>query len=168
MIAVSEQNPGNLAQDYPSDRAIFDVLLDFFAKDGWVYREIEHRRVVALGVEGKNGRFDFYAIAREEEKQLAIYSVCPVKVPDYKRYNMATFIAMVNYGTIIGNFELNFQDGEVRYKTSIDVEGDRLTPALVKHLIYTSVTTMDDYLPGILSVIYGNISPEEAFHRTQY
>ena len=168
MFTVSEQTVDLTDRDYPWDRSIFDVLIDFLNLDGWVYKEIEHRRVLALGVEGKNGRFDCYAIAREEEHQLAVYSVCPVKVPDYKRYNMAAFIALVNYGTIVGNFELNFQDGEIRYKTSLDVEGDRLTPALVKHLIYTSVSTMDDYLPGILSLIYGNISPEDAFHRTQF
>ncbi|WRH65506.1 MAG: YbjN domain-containing protein [Planktothrix sp. GU0601_MAG3] len=81
---------------------------------------------------------------------------------------MATFITLLNYGTVVGNFEMNFQDGELRYKTSLDAEDAALNPALIKHLIYTSVSTMDDYLPGILSVIYGNISPEEAFQRTQY
>jgi len=168
MFTVSEQNPELISQEYPSDRAVFDVLIDFMTLDGWVYREIEHRRVLALGVEGKNGRFDCYTIVREEERQIAVYSVCPVKDPDYKRYNMSTFITLLNYGTVVGNFEMNFQDGEVRYKTSLDAENAALNPALIKQLIYTSVTTMDDYLPGSLSVIYGNTSPEEAFQRTQY
>ena len=173
MFTVSEQNPEVqnpelMSQEYPSDRAVFDVLIDFMNLDGWVYREIEHRRVLALGVEGKNGRFDCYTVVREAERQIAVYSICPVKVPDYKRYNMAAFITMLNYGTVVGNFELNLHDGEVRYKTSLDAEDAALTPAFIKHLIYTSITTMDDYLPGILSVIYGNISPEEAFQRTQY
>ena len=74
---------------------------------------------------------------------------------------------MLNYGVVIGNFEMNFYDGEIRYKTSIDVEGDRLTPALVKHLIYTNVATMDKYLPGIMSMIYGNLSAEEAISRIE-
>ncbi|WRH65507.1 MAG: hypothetical protein RSE13_16805 [Planktothrix sp. GU0601_MAG3] len=77
---MSEQNPELLSQEYPSDRAVFDVLIDFMTLDGWVYREIEHRRVLALGVEGKNGRFDCYTIVREEERQIAVYSICPVKV----------------------------------------------------------------------------------------
>jgi hypothetical protein len=47
-------------------------------------------------------------------------------------------------------------------KTSIDVEGDRLSAALIKQVVYTNVTMMDEYLPGILSVIYGNVSPAEA------
>ncbi len=63
---------------------------------------------------------------------------------------------------IVGNFELDFTDGEISYKTSIDVEGDRLSFALIQRVVYANVTMMDEYLPGMMSVIYGNVSPEEA------
>ncbi|MBS0016100.1 MAG: YbjN domain-containing protein [Arthrospira sp. SH-MAG29] len=166
-MVVSEQN--QQASTSTDDRffnlPLFDILIEFFNEDGWVYKEIEHRRVVALGIEGKNGRFDCYTIAREEEKQITVYSIFPVKVPDYKRQNISNFVTRANYGMVIGNFEMNFYDGEIRYKTSLDVAGDRLTPALIKHLIYTNVSTMDKFLPGIMSIIYGNISPEEAISR---
>ena len=54
---------------------------------------------------------------------------------------IAQFLTPANYGTLIGNFELDFKDGEIRYKTSIDVEGDRLTPALIKRLVYSTLAT---------------------------
>ena len=166
MIA-SEQNPQTVTKENIPDRPLFEVLLEFFDEDGWVFKEIEHRRVLALGIEGNNGRFDCYMIAREEQKQLSVYSVFPVKVPEYKRYNVAAFITMINYGIIIGNFEMNFYDGEIRYKTSLDVEGTQLSSTLVKHLVYSNVTTMDKYLPGIMSVIFGNLSPEEVISRIE-
>ncbi|MEL7034178.1 MAG: YbjN domain-containing protein [Cyanobacteria bacterium J06592_8] len=166
MIA-SEQSPGTVTSENYFDMSLFDVLLKFFDEDGWVFKEIEHRRVVALGIEGNKGRFDCYLIAREEEKQLSVYSVFPVKVPGEKRYSVAALITMINYGIIVGNFEMNFYDGEIRYKTSIDVEGDRLSPTLVKHLVYANVTTMDKYLPGIMSIIFGNMSAEEAISRIE-
>lgn len=55
-----------------------------------------------------------------------------------------------------------FNDGEVRYRTSIDVEGDRLFHALIKHLVYTNVTMMDEYLPAIKAVIEAGVLPETA------
>ncbi|MDY7022996.1 MAG: YbjN domain-containing protein, partial [Cyanobacteriota bacterium] len=73
MIA-SEQSPGTVTSENYFDMPLFDVLLKFFDEDGWVFKEIEHRRVVALGIEGNQGRFDCYLIAREEEKQLSVYS----------------------------------------------------------------------------------------------
>lgn len=65
---------------------------------------------------------------------------------------------------IIGNFELNFDDGEIRYKTSIDVKNNFLNSETIKQLVYTNVRMMDQYLPGITSVISGKMSPEEAIH----
>ncbi len=75
---------------------------------------------------------------------------------------MAEFLTRANYGLVIGNFEMDFGDGEVRYKTSIDVEGDRLTSALIKQMVYINVLMMDRYLPGIMKVAFGNADPARA------
>ena len=77
------------------------------------------------------------------------------------------FLTRANYGLLIGNFEMDYNDGEVRYKTSIDVEGDRLSKALVKRLVYDNLAVMDRYLPGVLSVIYGGASPTEAIAQVE-
>jgi hypothetical protein len=42
------------------------------------------------------------------------------------------------------------------------VEGSNLTFDLIKQLVYTNVTMMDEYLPGILSVIEGDVEPKDA------
>ena len=75
---------------------------------------------------------------------------------------MAEFITRANYGMIVGNFELDFSDGEVRYKTSVDVEGSEVTHALVKGLVYANVLTMDRYLKGIMAVAFGGVDAESA------
>jgi hypothetical protein len=49
---------------------------------------------------------------------------------------VAEFLTRANSGMVIGNFELDFADGEIRYKTSIDVEGDKLSYAIIKRLVY--------------------------------
>ncbi|MDZ7951652.1 hypothetical protein [Nostoc sp. DedQUE09] len=55
----------------------------------------------------------------------------------------------------------------MKYKTSINIEGDRLSFALIQRVVYANVTMMDEYLPGIMSVIYGNVSPEEAIAKIE-
>ncbi|MEO3706216.1 hypothetical protein [Trichormus azollae] len=64
---------------------------------------------------------------------------------------------------IIGNFELYFNDAEIGYKTSIDTEGDRLSFALIKQVVYANVTMMDQYLPGIMAVIKSDVSLVDVF-----
>ena len=141
---------------------ILDTVVIFFRQDDWPFIQLEGRPILQTATQGENGQWTCFAQAREEQAQFVFYSVCPVNAPEVKRLAVAEFLTWANYGMIIGNFEMDFNDGEVRYKTSIDVEGDRLSPALVKQLAYANVLTMDRYLPGIMAVIYGDVPPAEA------
>ena len=72
------------------------------------------------------------------------------------------FITRANEGLRIGNFEMDLGDGEVRYKSGLDFEGATLTPELIRNVMYVAVQTLDYYLPGLMSVIYGGKPAEEA------
>ncbi|TAF03410.1 MAG: YbjN domain-containing protein [Nostocales cyanobacterium] len=141
---------------------IFEEMINFFKNDDWPFVQLSGQPALQISFQGKNGKWNCYARARVEQQQFVFYSICPVNAPEEKRLAVAEFITRANSGMMIGNFELDFNDGEISYKTSIDVEGDRISNALIKRLVYANVMMMDEYLPGILSVIYGNVSPKEA------
>ncbi len=146
---------------------ILDTAIGFFQQDEWTFTQLEDQPILRLGFQGESGQWTCYAQAREEQAQFLFYSLCPVKAPEDRRMAVAELLTRANYGMFIGNFELDFSDGEIRYKTSIDVEGGQLTPALVRPLVYASVLMMDRYLPGIMSVIYGGVSPAEAVAKAE-
>ncbi|MBD2534950.1 YbjN domain-containing protein [Nostoc flagelliforme FACHB-838] len=141
---------------------IFEEVVNFFKADGWPFIQLVEQPALQIAFQGENGQWTCYARVRTEQQQFVFYSISPVNAPEDKRLAIAEFLTRANSGMIIGNFELDFADGEISYKTSIDVEGDRLSSALIQRVVYANVTMMDEYLPGILSVIYGNLSPEEA------
>jgi hypothetical protein len=141
---------------------IFEEMVNFFKEDDWPFYEVEGKSILQMAFQGENGKWTCYAKAREEQEQFVFYSICPVNTPENKRLAVAEFLTRANSGMIIGNFELDFVDGEIRYKTSIDVDGDTLTSALIKRLVYANVMMMDAYLPGIMSVIYGDVEPKDA------
>lgn len=142
--------------------AIMDALIKFFTEDEWPFEQIEGKPFLRTGFRGRNGSWNCFAQAREDQYRFIFYSIYPGNVPEHKRPAMAEFLTRANYGLIIGNFEMDYSDGEIRYKTSIDVEGDELTSALIKQLVYANVMTMDRYLPGIRKVIETDISPRDA------
>ena len=142
-------------------------MLAFFKEDEWPYTQIEDHPMLRMNFKGDNGRWFCIAQAREEQQEFVFYSVCEVNAPENKRPVVAEFLTRANYGLYIGNFEMDYRDGEICFKTSIDVEGDRLTAALIKSLVYANVTLMDRYLPGIMSVIYADMPAEEAIHRIE-
>ncbi|MBC5796871.1 YbjN domain-containing protein [Sphaerospermopsis sp. LEGE 00249] len=141
---------------------IFEEMINFFTADDWPFVQLSGQPALQISFQGENGKWNCYARARDEQQQFIFYSICPVNAPEEKRLAVAEFITRANSGMMIGNFELDFSDGEISYKTSIDVEGDRISSALIKRLVYANVMMMDEYLPGILSVIYGNVSPVDA------
>jgi hypothetical protein len=149
-------------QEATSSRQIFEEMVNFFTEDDWPYTKIQGEPVLIADFQGENGKWTCYTKARVEQEQFVFYSICPINAPDSKRLAVAEFLTRANSGMIIGNFELDFADGEIRYKTSIDAKGDLLSFELIKQLVYANVTMMDEYLPGIMSVIDGDVLPVDA------
>ena len=146
---------------------LLDTVTAFLKQDGWPYEQVENDTVVRVLFQGDHAQFACFAQTREEVHQFVFYSVCPVSVPEHKRVEMAEFITRANYDMVLGNFEMDFADGELRFKTSIDVEGTELTPELIKPLLYANVLMLDQYLPGVMSVIYADVSPETAVEKVE-
>jgi hypothetical protein len=144
---------------------LFDVVMRYFVDKGWPVDQHKELPILRLEYEGDNGRWFCYARVREEANQLVFLSVLSEKIPEEKRLVIAEYLTRANFGLDIGNFEMDFSDGEVRYKTSIDVTHDRLTHGLIDPLVKASLVAMDDYLPGIKSVIAGEATPHEAIEK---
>lgn len=142
--------------------SIYQAVIHFFTEDDWSFTKLQGEPILQMAFQGENGRWTCYAKAKDEKQQFIFYSFCPIAIPEDKRPVIAEFLTRANYGMTIGNFELDFTDGEIRYKTSIDVEGDQLTYALIKTLAYTNVSMMDEYLPGIRAVLENDIAPSDA------
>jgi hypothetical protein len=154
----------NQEEDSP---AVSEVVRDYFNEEEWEFVKLdEEEEVFQVKYEGANGLWSCYAYANDEASELMFYSICPMAAPPEKLLLIAEFLSRANFGLKIGNFELDFEDGEIRYKTSIDVENDRLSVALVRNLVYCNLQTMDKYLPGIIGVM-NNLSPEEAIARVE-
>lgn len=101
------------------------------------------------------GGWTSWVWVREAEGQVVVHGVAPWRVPEEARAAVTTYVTRANFGMLIGNFEFDLDDGELRYKTSLDFEGCELQPGLVRNLVTSNVKTMDRYLPGLASVIDG-------------
>jgi hypothetical protein len=141
---------------------IFDTIISFFKDDEWPVSQIEDELILRTAFQGDNGQWACYARVREDQSQVSFHSVCPVNAQEKTLLAMAEFLTRANFGLIIGNFEMDFDDGEIRYKTSADVEGIELQPIFIKNLVYANVVIIDKYLPGIMAVASGTATPEEA------
>ena len=145
---------------------LFEALQTYFRVVGWPFVVDPDDTVLQLEHVGQHGTWLCYAHAREAQHQLAFYSVYPDLIPSRQRSAVAEVLTRTNYGLIVGNFELDLDDGEVRYKTSVDVEGTRLTAPLIRQVVNLNVATMDRYWPAIRHTLAG-VAPVDALRRVE-
>jgi hypothetical protein len=154
--------PGRRDEPAQSSSQLFEAMRRFFEEDEWKFVQVEEQPILRLGCTGENGEWTCYAQMKEEPGRFIFYSVLSAKAPENKRLPLAEFLTRANYGMILGNFELDFGDGEIRYKTSAYVEDFQPSKDFFHTLVYTNLLVMDKYLPGIMSVIYAGMNPEQA------
>ena len=151
----------------PQLTPIMDSVRSFFDADDWTYEEIEGRNILRLRFSGETANWTCYAQVREEQERFMFYSTLEIKAPEEKRLAVAEFLTRANYGLLIGNFELDFSDGEIRFKTSVDMEDSTFTPKFIQNMVYMNVLMMEKYLTGLMSVIYANVSPVDAISQIE-
>ena len=141
---------------------LFETVVRYFTQEEWYFLKMDSRPTLQMSFNGSSGKWLCYANVNEEKGFFSFYSVCPINVPEDRRSTVAEFLTRANYGLMIGNFEMDYRDGEVRYKTSLDVENAEINLALIGNLVNVNLLMMDRYLPGVLKCIYGNESAEAA------
>jgi hypothetical protein len=141
---------------------LFEAVVDYLTEDDWRFNVVKDDTALMLSFRGAAGSWQCFATVDEEKQWFTFYSILPSNVPEEKRIEIAEFITRANYGLVIGNFEMDYGDGEVRYKTSIDIEGGELTPKMIENLMGDNLMTMDRYFAGIMGVLYGDRDPAEA------
>lgn len=143
------------------------IFIEFCQQDGWKCFNLQDPSAIYTLFSGKNGSWQCLANVPENETLFSFFSRLGISVPVDKRNAVAEYLTRANYGLRLGNFELDFGDGEIRYKTSIDVQDGELTTQMVKQMVYANVMTVDKYLPGILSVIYGDSNPSHEIEKIE-
>jgi hypothetical protein len=138
------------------------IVADFLTEEGWPIEEIGEGTLLRSACKGSSGEWICFAHCRSQEGQTLFYSVVPVRVPAVLLPAVAEYLTRANWGLLMGNFELDYSDGEVRFKTSIQLNNTPMTADLLRPLVMGNVAAMDKYLPGLQAVVALQKTPIEA------
>ena len=153
------------------------ALREFLRADGWpVATDDEDEDATAIAVEAQNGRFIIVAQVLDDAPLVLFTSVLPVFVPEMRRGALGEFLHRANYGLLSGGFQFDPDEGEVRFVTSLDLAGAELDalgalgalPALFRQIVYRNVSTVDQYLPALMTVVYSEVEPRSALERAEH
>lgn len=142
-----------------------EFVKNFLDEGGLRYEMQEAANSVLFSgsIAGSNGLYDSFKFFMFVEDHLvqnfAMFpAVALSKMPD-----VVEFITRVNYNLVIGGFEMDYENGKVRYHMSVPMsalreERDDLLP----RTLFLPVEMLDRYAKGLAEVILGLKAPLEA------
>ena len=91
--------------------------------------------------------------AISSEEQFVFYLNFGYVAPPERRDELARFIVRANWGLTIGNFEMDDDDGQVRFKSSVNFSGLKLTEELIRNAILPAMTAVETYADAVADVL---------------
>jgi hypothetical protein len=134
---------------------LFDAVAAILADEGWTVDRHEADGWIGIPIEGSTARFILAVQALEDTGQVVVYGLVPPTVPEDRRVEAALLTARMNRGMILGNFELDLDDGELRFKASVEPGDAPLDRSLLRPLLSVAAAMVDRYLPAIEAMIEG-------------
>lgn len=149
---------------------IANAVCDFLNEDDWHFSFDERRGIFKfrLRLKGKLKKVNYIVDIKDDE--YLVYAISPLGADEddgEMMTNMAEFICRANYGLKMGNFELDFNDGEVRFKVHVLCDGVTPTAEMVKRSIYCPAMMFDRYGSGIVDIIFNGTSGKTAVEKCE-
>jgi hypothetical protein len=141
---------------------IFDALRANLDGEGLRYDVLESATVLRFGFRTEQHQWRCVAEVREAQDLLLLVSFLPKRADEAQRPAVAELMMRLNCNLAIGNFELDYDKGEARFRTSLDLEGAGVAPTLIRQLVRANLSTVARYIGALERVAAGEATPAEA------
>jgi hypothetical protein len=145
----------------------FRSIVNYFEKQEWRFEIKPDRPCLLSGFQGENGSGYKVLITIGDDELFQIFVVYPVKAHENKLGAMAETLCRANYGLKIGKFELDFDDGEVRWQAAHRYSNGILEQKEIARLLGLSLAITDRYWVAFASVMFADTLPEQAIEKVE-
>ncbi|WP_201616264.1 YbjN domain-containing protein [Psychrobacter urativorans] len=149
------------------DTPIVNYLKEYLQDKQWHYtyyrpKSSDSQQSHHLSLRMKNKQIDCGYLFRVQEGNslLAVYGILPFLIPESHQSAAMLLITQVNYDMLIGNLEMDVNDGEIRYKNAIDVDAVGIDEYIIEHLLQ-SVIAMTTVAYEVFSDLINTQDPTE-------
>ena len=162
-----ETDSANAEPQNQSHAPIVDCLKQYFNDKQWHYthyrpktNDSQQSHHLSLRMRHKKINCGYLFRVQEKNKLLAVYGILPFLIPESHQSAAMLLITQINYDMLIGNLEMDVNDGEIRYKNAIDVEAVGIDNEIIEHLLQ-SVVAMTTVANELFVDLINNQDPAE-------
>jgi hypothetical protein len=151
----------------PSMSVAYEKLIQHLDEHEIKYLTSADHQSICADFRGEVGMYRIVATVDPVDGLFQVFGHSPVRVPKGARPAIAETLARANFGLKVGKFEMDFDEGDLRFQASQILIDDQLDDETIRRLIGTTMAMLNAYLPAVLSVVYGNELPADAIKCTE-
>lgn len=132
---------------------------EYLKSQNWNYEFSEEDGLFRFGISLENKMNNCRMVILIGGELFTSYAIAPVSADAETMAQAANYLTRANYGLKIGNFELDYRDGEIRYKATLFCGGSIPSLDAVERVADMPFRMMEHYGGGLLNVLFGNADP---------
>lgn len=140
---------------------VIDLIKEFFADNHWKYDYLPEKQTFVSNVDLDNcvGVLRIFIFVRETE--YLVYAILGNHVNKDSYMRVSEFLHRANYGLPDGNFEFDYSNGEVRYKTYMNFKDGNISRDIIDDTVYVPIAMFERYGESLFKAIFGNEDIEQ-------
>jgi hypothetical protein len=147
--------------------AAYDKLIQHLDSQNIGYWSRSEDCSICMDFRGEVGTYRVFASVDADDSLFQVLGYSPVRIPIGSRPAIAETVVRANHGLKVGKFEVDYDEGDLRFQASQILPDDILEDETIDRLLGTTMAMLNTYLPAILSVIYGNELPKDAVRHAE-
>ena len=129
----------------PSGREVYEKFKAHLEDHKFRFNARDDELVITLTVNGDDLPQPTAIRILADRNVVQVLSQNPSHIPEDKRVDAAVAVSVANYGMINGAFDLDMNDGEIRFRVAQSYEGMEITEEFLKYILGITFFTTDKY-----------------------
>jgi hypothetical protein len=159
---MGEQAPEESDSSWEGDGGVLlSIVRAMLDGHGYRYQQLDAESL-SLTIRNEHGTYAVFFNAKDATDLVRLSCSYGSNAPEDRRVAVAEAMTRINARIGLGNFELDFQDGEMRYRTGMDVEEGLLSEKMADNMLGVAFYYMDRFHDALMAVAFGGAEPAVA------
>ena len=143
-------------------KELYEKIAEFLDEDGWNYDFEEKIGVIFTGVKLGNTLERVRIFIDIRDDKYLVYAAMDQKCAEAFRFETAALLTRINYDIVYGSFDMDFSDGDIRFRFPVDCDGMLPSRDIVQDSVALPALMMERFGDAIYRVMNGECSAETA------
>lgn len=140
---------------------VIQMIKDFFTQEAWNYTYSEGQSVFITDIDTSGVLGKLHIVIRVKESFYTVHCILNNHAEKNNIALVAEYLHRANYGLNNGNFEFDYEDGQILYKTFVNFKDSDISPTIVKDSIYLPIVMYNRYGKNLLKIMTGSGNPKQ-------